>query len=71
MQLPPQLGLQDDPQPVTKWPDATFGKWSVLVDQTPGLDWNCKVVDPTKVSARSTKLIASSLTAATAAKATK
>jgi hypothetical protein len=56
---------------ITKWPDATFAKWSALVDQTLGLDWNHKVVDPTYVSARSTKLAASSLTGATTAKATK
>jgi hypothetical protein len=56
---------------ITKWPIATFAKWSALVDQTPGLDWNRKVVDPAKVSARSTKLAASSLAGATAVKAKK
>ena len=54
---------------ITKWPDATFAKWSALVDQTPGLDWNRKVVDPVKVSARMSKLASSSLSSATAAKA--
>ena len=56
---------------ITNWPNATFAKWSALVDQTPGLDWNCKVVDPAKVSARSTKLAASLLAGATAAKTKK
>ena len=46
---------------ITKWPDATFAKWSALVDQMSSLDWNRKVVDPVKVSAR--------MSSATAAKA--
>ena len=54
---------------ITKWPDATFTKWSALVDQTPGLDWNHKVVDPVKVVARSPKLTSSSLTISATAKA--
>jgi hypothetical protein len=54
---------------VTKWPDATFAKWAALFDKTPALDWNRKVVDPAKVSARSTKLSTSSLTNASASKA--
>jgi hypothetical protein len=56
---------------VTKWPDATFAKWAALIDRTPGLDWdwNRKVVDPAKVSARSAKLSTSSLTNASASKA--
>jgi hypothetical protein len=54
---------------IAKWPDTTFAKWSTLVDQTPGLDWNRKVVDPVKVSARNSKLASSSLSSATAAKA--
>ena len=54
---------------ITKWPDATFAKWSALVDQTSGLDWNRKVVDPAKVSACMSKLASSSLSSATAAKA--
>ena len=54
---------------ITKWPDATFAKWSALVDQTPGLDWNPKVIDPVKVFARNSKLASSSLSSATAAKA--
>jgi hypothetical protein len=54
---------------ITKWPDATFAKWSALVGQTSGLDWNRKVVDPVKVSARMSKLASSSLSSATAAKA--
>jgi hypothetical protein len=49
--------------------DATFAKWSALVDQTSGLDWNRKVVDPAKVSAHMSKLASSSLSSATAAKA--
>jgi hypothetical protein len=54
---------------ITKWPDATFAKWAALVDRTPALDWNRKVVDPAKVAARSTKLSASSLTNASTNKA--
>jgi hypothetical protein len=54
---------------ITKWPDATFAKWSALVDQTPGLDWNRKVVNPVRVSACMSKLASSSLSSATAAKA--
>ena len=54
---------------ITKWPDTTFAKWSALVNQTPGLDWNRKVFDPIKVSACSSKLALSSLTSTTAAKA--
>jgi hypothetical protein len=54
---------------VIKWPDATFAKWAALIDKTPALDWNRKVVDPAKVSARSAKLSASSLKNASASKA--
>jgi hypothetical protein len=54
---------------ITKWPDATFAKWSALVDQTPGLDWNRKVVNPVKVSAHSSRLSLSSLASVTASKA--
>jgi hypothetical protein len=54
---------------VTKWPDATFAKWAALVDKMPALDWNWKVVDPAKISARSAKLAASSLTSMSATKA--
>jgi hypothetical protein len=54
---------------VTKWPDATFVKWAALVDKMPALNWNRKVIDPVKVSARSTKLSASSLTNTSASKA--
>ena len=54
---------------ITKWPDATFTKWAALVNKTPALDWNRKVVNPAKVSARSAKLSASSLTNASASKA--
>ena len=46
---------------ITKWPDATFARWNALVEQTPNLEWNRKVVDPAKVSARSTKLASSVL----------
>ena len=46
---------------ITKWPNATLAKWSALVDQTPGLDWNRKVVHPAKAAARSSKLASSSL----------
>ena len=54
---------------INKWPDATFAKWAALVDRTPALDWNRKVVDPAKVAARSSKLSASSLTNASTNKA--
>jgi hypothetical protein len=54
---------------ITKWPDATFAKWSALVDQTSGLNWNRKVVDPVKVLARMSKLASSSLSSTTAPKA--
>ena len=54
---------------ITKWPDTTFAKWAALVDKTPALDWNRKVVDPAKVSARSAKLSALSLTNASTTKA--
>ena len=54
---------------ITKWPDATFAKWAALVDRTPALEWNRKMVDPAKVAARSSKLSASSLTNASASKA--
>jgi hypothetical protein len=46
---------------ITNWPDAAFAKWAALVDRTPALDWNRKVVNPAKVAARSSKLSASSL----------
>jgi hypothetical protein len=54
---------------ITKWPDATFTKWSALVNQTSGLDWNRKVVDPVKVSACMSRIASSSLSSATATKA--
>ena len=54
---------------IDKCPNSTFAKWSALVDKTPGLIWNRKVVDPSKVSARTVKLAAISLAAATGAKA--
>jgi hypothetical protein len=54
---------------ISKWPNATFTKWSALVDKTPALKWNCKVVDPAKVTAHSAKLSVSSLASANATKA--
>ena len=54
---------------IAKWPDSTFAKWSALVDKTLHLEWNCKVVDPAKVAARTVKLSASLLLTMTAAKA--
>ena len=54
---------------ITKWPDATFAKWAALVYRMPALEWNRKVVDPAKVSTRSAKLSASSLTNASVSKA--
>jgi hypothetical protein len=56
---------------ITKWPDATFTKWSALIDQTHALEWNCKVINPAKVTACNAKLTASSLASATVAKAKK
>jgi hypothetical protein len=54
---------------ITKWLDATFAKWAALVDKTPALEWNRKMVDHAKVAARSSRLSASSLTNAPASKA--
>jgi hypothetical protein len=54
---------------ITKWPDTTFAKWAALVNKTPALDWNRKVVNPAKLSARSAKLSASSLISASTSKA--
>jgi hypothetical protein len=54
---------------ITKWPDATFAKWAALVDKTPALEWNRKVVAPATVSVCSATLSASSLTNAAASKA--
>jgi hypothetical protein len=54
---------------ITKWPDVTFAKWSALVNQTPGLDWNQKVIDPAKVATRSSKLASSSLVSSATTKA--
>ncbi|KAL3803843.1 hypothetical protein HJC23_004005 [Cyclotella cryptica] len=45
--------------------------WSALIDKTPALDWNGKVVEPAKVSARTARLSASTLSSATAGKLTK
>jgi ABC-type cobalamin/Fe3+-siderophores transport system ATPase subunit len=53
---------------ITKWPNATFAKWLALVDQTPGLDWHCKVIDPIKVAACRSKLALSSHSSITKAK---
>jgi hypothetical protein len=54
---------------ITKWPEATYAKWAALAKRKLALDWNRKVVDPAKVSARSAKLSASSLSNASASKA--
>ena len=53
---------------VAKWPDATFAKWAALVNKMPALDWNHKVVDLAKISARTAKLSGASLSGATTAK---
>jgi hypothetical protein len=53
---------------ITKWPAATFTKWSDLIDQTPTMEWNRKVVDLAKTTLRNTKLATSSLTGASATK---
>jgi hypothetical protein len=50
---------------IDKWPDATFAKWSALVDKTPGLEWNKKVIDPSRISARTARVSAASLATAT------
>ena len=52
---------------ITKWPDTTFARWSALVENTPTLDWNPRVVDPAKLSARSAKLASSALSLASTA----
>jgi hypothetical protein len=49
--------------------DAMFAKWLALVNKTPALKWNHKVVDPAKVDTRSTKLSTSSLASMNATKA--
>jgi hypothetical protein len=54
---------------VAKWPGTTFAKWAALVDQTPGLDWNRKVLDLAKVTSRSSKLASSFLVSSATAKA--
>ena len=54
---------------IAKWPDATFAKWSALIEKTPGLEWNRKVVDPAKVFARISKLSASMLAGAASVQA--
>jgi hypothetical protein len=51
---------------ISKWPDTTFAKWYALIEKTPALDWNRKVVEPAKVSARTAKLSASTLSSASA-----
>ena len=53
---------------IAEWPDATFAKWSALVEQTPALVWNQKVVDPAKVSDCIAKLTATSLAGGTGSK---
>jgi hypothetical protein len=54
---------------ISKWPDATFAKWSALIKKTPGLEWNRKVLNPAKVTTCISKLSASSLAIAAAVKA--
>jgi hypothetical protein len=49
---------------IAKWPNATFAKWSALIEKTPSLEWNRKVVDPAKVSARISRISASTLAGA-------
>jgi hypothetical protein len=56
---------------ISKWPNATFTKWAALINQTPTLDWNRKVVNPVKVAALSAKLAASFLPGANAFKSIK
>jgi hypothetical protein len=54
---------------ITKWSDTTFAKWAALVDKMLALEWDRKVIDPAKVSARSVQLSASSLTSMSTNKA--
>ena len=54
---------------ISKWPDATFAKWLALIEKTPGLEWNRKVANPAKVTARISKLSALWLASAAAGKA--
>ena len=35
---------------ISKWPAATFTKWSALINQTPTMEWNRKVVDLAKTT---------------------
>lgn len=56
----------DHDMDISKWPKATFAKWSALVDQTPAMDWSRKVFDPAKVASCNAKLAASSLLSANA-----
>ena len=53
---------------IAKWPNTTFAKWAALVDKTPALDWNCKVINLAKISAHAAKLSAASLSGAATAK---
>jgi hypothetical protein len=53
----------------SKWPGPTFMKWAALVDKTPALDWNRKVLHPAKISACTAKLSTSFLAGASPAKA--
>ena len=53
---------------ISKWPDATFAKWSALIEKTPGLKWNRKVADPAKVTACILKLSLSLLASAVTGK---
>jgi hypothetical protein len=46
---------------ISKWPNATFAKWSALIDQTSAMEWNREVVNPTKVTLYSAELAASAL----------
>jgi hypothetical protein len=54
---------------ISKWPEATFAKWSAPIKKTPDLEWNRKVIDPAKVTTRISKLSASSLASAATGKA--
>jgi len=52
---------------ISMWPDTTFAHWSTLVEQTPTLEWNHKVIIPVKLSTRSAKLAGSALLLASTA----
>lgn len=51
---------------ITKWPDTTFAKRSILVNRMPSLELNKAVINHTKLATRTAKLASSTLTTAIA-----